>query len=156
MLRITIEHSSFKGFYPQKLNEMIHPNLVGKIFTFIFWHFVFSSAFSKCAPSPKQLYHQSITHKAKYETTFSKNGCGTHNTQNSDNSFKMWQCDQIHISSCFGLKFCTNVKNKYEKGIFWSLLIFEKKIIRFFKNWKSCCEIFSLVLLWYNFFKMFK
>ncbi len=35
----------------------------------------------------------------------------------------MWQCDWKHsnthvtINLCFGLKFCTNVKNKYEKGI---------------------------------------
>jgi hypothetical protein len=41
---------------------------------------------------------------------------------------------QIHISSFFGLKFCTNVKNKYEKGIFDHFLFLRKKIIRYFKN----------------------
>jgi hypothetical protein len=57
----------------------------------------------------------------KYETTFFKNGYGTHHTQNSCNFSK---CDnvieniQIHFHLYFGLKFCTNVKNKYEKKIF--------------------------------------
>jgi hypothetical protein len=37
----------------------------------------------------------------------------------------MWQCDWKHSNTHvmighfdFGLKFCTNVSNKYEKGIF--------------------------------------
>ncbi len=34
---------------------------------------------------------------------------------------------QIHISSCFGLKFCTNVKNKYEKGILDHFQFLRKK-----------------------------
>ncbi len=36
VLRIIIEYSSLRDFAPLKLGEMIHPNLVVKIFTFIF------------------------------------------------------------------------------------------------------------------------
>jgi hypothetical protein len=46
-------------------------------------------------------------------------------SNNLHNSFKMWQCDWKHSNThvmknlfCFGLKFCTNVKNKYEKRTF--------------------------------------
>jgi hypothetical protein len=51
----------------------------------------------------------------------------------------MWQCDWKHsnthamMSFFFGLKFCTNVKNKYEKRIF-DHCFFEEKFIRFAKN----------------------
>jgi hypothetical protein len=44
----------------------------------------------------------------------------------------------------FGLKFCTSVKNKYEKEIFD---LFLEKIIRFAKIWKSYSNIFLLVLV---------
>jgi hypothetical protein len=37
-------------------------------------------------------------------------------------------------SFLFGLKFCTNVKNKYEKGIFDHLLFWEKTVVRFAKD----------------------
>jgi hypothetical protein len=42
------------------------------------WHytFYFLFLFLKSAPNLKQLYHQFITYKIKYETTFSKNGYG--------------------------------------------------------------------------------
>jgi hypothetical protein len=55
---------------------------------------------------------------------------------------------QIHISSSFYLKFCTNVKNKYEKGIsnhFWFL---KKKIIRFSNFENHVATFFLLVLVW--------
>jgi hypothetical protein len=41
---------------------------------------------------------------------------------------------QIHISSFFGLKFCTNVKNKYKKAIFDHFVFSEKKSSNFQKN----------------------
>jgi len=40
---------------------------------------------------------------------------------------------QIYISSFFGLKFCTNVKNKYEKGTFYHFLFLRKKSLAFQK-----------------------
>jgi len=55
---------------------------------------------------------------------------------------------QIHMSwqvFFFGLKFCTNVK-KYMKREY--LIFFKNKIIKFAKNWKSCCNISLSVLIW--------
>ncbi len=139
MLRIIIEYSSLKDFALSKLGEMIHPNLVVKIFTFIFWHFVFSATSSNVHPNPSD----------KTQVTLSP----IHNPQNLiwNYFFQTWlwhpsyskihvilsKCDnvieniQIHMSwwvSFFflGLKFCINAKNEYEKGIFWFFLL-EKK-----------------------------
>jgi hypothetical protein len=50
----------------------------------------------------------------------------------------------------FCLKICTNVKSKYEKGIF-DHFFYEKKVIKFAKDWKSCCDISLLVLVWQQF-----
>jgi len=54
-------------------------------------------------------------------------------SKNLHNSFKMWQCDWKHSNThftkslfCFGLKFCTNVKNKYEKRTFDHFFFCEK------------------------------
>jgi len=52
----------------------------------------------------------------------------------------MWQCDWKHSNThmsrqvffFFGLKFCTNLKNKYENSIFD--FSFEEKVIGFAKN----------------------
>jgi len=40
---------------------------------------------------------------------------------------------QIHISSFFGLKFCTNIKNKYKKGICDHFCSLRKKSLHFQK-----------------------
>ncbi len=89
----------------------------------------------KCAPNPKWLCHQSITHKTKYETTFSNNGYGTHKKIHVFFK-KMLRCDWKHSNAhvmmspfFFGFKFCTNVKNKYKNGIFYCFFFFffEKK-----------------------------
>jgi len=40
---------------------------------------------------------------------------------------------QIHISSFFGLKFCTNMKNKYKKGICDHFCFLRKKSLDFQK-----------------------
>jgi hypothetical protein len=71
---------------------MIHPNLVVKtihirLSTLCFlWHLF------KCSPSPEWLCHQSITHKTKWENTFSKNG--THHIEKFKVIFfKMLQCN---------------------------------------------------------------
>jgi hypothetical protein len=51
------------------------------------------------------------------------------------------KCDneniQIHISLLLGLKFCTEVKNKYGKGIFDHFFFFAIKVIRFWFLHKS-------------------
>ncbi len=58
---------------------------------------------------------------------------------------------QIHISSFFYSNICTNVKNKYEKGVsnhFWFL---KKKIIRFSKIENHVVTFFSW--FWFGFKK---
>jgi hypothetical protein len=94
------QYSSFKGFCPLKTRlddssyigcKNIHIHLLTLCFL---CHLL------KCAPIPKWHCHKSITHKTKYETSFFKNGYGIHHTQNSCDSFNMWQCDwkhQIHM-----------------------------------------------------------
>jgi hypothetical protein len=79
----------------------------------------------------------------------------TAHIKNSCNSLKMWQCDWKHSDTHVrrsllffsGLRFCTNMNNKYEKGIFYHFFLWEKKVNRFTKNWKSCCNISLLVLV---------
>jgi len=68
----------------------------------------------------------------------------------SCNVFKMWQCDLKHSNThhdesffVVGLKFCANVGKKNEKRKKIDF-IFEKKIIKFSKNWKSCCKHFPI------------
>jgi hypothetical protein len=72
-------------------------------------------------------------------------------------NYLQWQCDWKHSNTLvmmslffFGLKICTNVKSKYEKGIF-DHFFYEKKVIKFAKDWKSCCDISLLVLVWQQF-----
>jgi hypothetical protein len=51
----------------------------------------------------------------------------------------------------FGLKFCTNVKNKYKKNIFDHFLflkILRKKSLDFQKIENNVVTIFLLVLIW--------
>jgi hypothetical protein len=91
----------------------------------------------------------------KYEIIFFNNGYGTHHTQNLCNLFKMWQCDWKHSNNFFffffGLKFCTNVKNKYEKKIFDHfpfLKILRKKSLDFQKIENDVVTFFLLVLVW--------
>jgi len=104
---------------------MIHPNLVVRRFTFYLLTFYFLCHLLKCAPSPKSLYHTSIAHKTKYETTFFKNDYG-HPLYTKiyiilskrDNVIENIQIRISWQMFFFGLKICTNMKNKYEKGIF--------------------------------------
>jgi hypothetical protein len=55
---------------------------------------------------------------------------------------------KIHMSPLvfffFGLKFCTNVKNKYEKRIFDHFFFWEKKVIRFVNKLKIMLEYFLI------------
>jgi hypothetical protein len=133
---------------------MIHLNLVVKRFTFNFLTFLIIYHLFKCAPNLNWLCHQSITHKTKYETNFSKTNL-VHPTyiKNSCNSFKMWQCDwkhpNIHVTTSlfllwnFAQMWKINMKREYSITSF-----FEKKITRFVEKWKSCCNISLLVLVW--------
>ncbi len=150
MLRIIVEYSSFKGFCPLSTRwddsssfscKRIHIHL----FTFCFLRHLF-----KCAPNPPNPTQmrccQSITTKLNMKIFFLKMIMAPIIHKNSCNSFKMWQCENIQIQILWwvffflGLKFCPNVKNKYEKRIF-DHCFFYKKFIRFAKNKKSCCNI---------------
>jgi hypothetical protein len=56
---------------------------------------------------------------------------------------------QIHISFFFGLKFFTNIKNKYKRGICAHFFFFEKKKSLGFQNFENhVVTIFFLVLVW--------
>ncbi len=128
---------------------MIQFNLVGKKFTSIFWHFVFSATSSNVHPAPKWLCHQFITHKIKYETIFSRDGYGTHHAQKFMEFFQnvtMW------LKTFTFLKTCTNVKKIWKGGMFDHFKK-KEKLIKFTKDWKSCCNISLLVLIWYQCFK---
>jgi hypothetical protein len=53
VFRIILEYIvAARDFAPLKLDEMIHPNLVVKRFTFIFGHFIFSHTSSNVHPAP--------------------------------------------------------------------------------------------------------
>jgi hypothetical protein len=87
---------------------------------------------------------------------FSKNGYGTHHTQKIH--VILSKCDhvieniQIHMwwpVLFFGLNFFTNVKNKYEKGIFYHFYFFGeknhyicKKIENHVGSFKKCLDMF--------------
>jgi hypothetical protein len=61
--------------------------------------------------------------------------------KNSCNSFEMCQCDwkdwtkRVMMSVFFGLKFCTNVKNKYEKRILDIYFFLRKKSFNWDNFW---------------------
>jgi len=76
---------------------------------------------------PAQLTLRPIhNHKTKYENISYKNGYGTHHTQKKKNVI-LSKCDNVigkfkytcndKSSFFFGLRFCTSVKNKYEKRV---------------------------------------
>jgi hypothetical protein len=103
---------------------MIHSNLVGKKFTSIFWHFVFSATSSNVHQAPKRLCHQFITHKIKYETIFSRDGYGTHHVQKFMEFFQNVTMWLKTFTFFFGLKIWTNVKNKMKREC---LITFKKR-----------------------------
>jgi hypothetical protein len=133
VLRIIIEYYTLKGFCPLKLGEMIDSNLVVRN-SHSSLDFCFLCHLLKCAPGPKWLCHLSIIHKSKSETIFSKAGYATHHTENSCNSFKMWQCDWKHSNThvmtslllLLLLLFWFEILSKYEKEIFDHFLFGEK------------------------------
>ncbi len=147
MLRIIIEYTRFKGFYPQKLGEMIHSNLVGKS-SHPYLTFCFLCHLLSCAPSPKWLCHQFITHKIKYETIFSRDGYGTHHAQKFMEFFQNVTMWLKTFTFFFGLKICTNVKKYMKRDCLITSKKKKEKLIKFTKNWKSCCNISLLVLIW--------
>jgi hypothetical protein len=51
------------------------------------------------------------------------------------------------LSLFFFLKIFTNVKNKYENGIFYHVS-FEKKKSLDLQKIESCCDIYLLLLVW--------
>jgi hypothetical protein len=65
---------------------------------------------------------------------------------------------QIHIHNQFflGLKFCTNVKNEYEKEIFGHFFFWVKKVIRFAKKLRIMLKHFPIGFDLVTIFKMFK
>jgi hypothetical protein len=81
----------------------------------------------------KGLCHQSITTKLNMKILSSKMVMAPIVQKKSCNSFKMWQCDWNHSNThvmtrllFFGLKFCPNVKIKYEKRIFDHFFFWKK------------------------------
>jgi hypothetical protein len=88
-----IEYSSLRDFAPYKRGEMIHPNLVvsHSSFDIYLYHLL------KCAPNPKWLCHQSISHNMKL--FFPNMVMAPIIPKNSCNSFKVWQCGWKHSNT---------------------------------------------------------
>jgi hypothetical protein len=142
---------------------MIHPNLIVKKFTFVFWHFVYSATSSNVHLA--QLTLSPIhNHKTKYENTFFKNHYGTHHSQKFMQFFQnvtMWlktfkyTCPKRRIFFFLGLKIWTNLKKKYEKRILHHFF-FKKKVIRFTKKFKIMLRHFLIGFALGTIFQMFK
>jgi hypothetical protein len=81
---------------------MIHPNLVVKRFTFVFWHFCFLCRNLKCAPQSQVTKPT----KLKVKLLSPKIVMGTHRTQN-----KVWVCHTLALP--FTLKRILRQKKNY-------------------------------------------
>jgi hypothetical protein len=97
-----------KGFCP---GEMIHPNLIIKRFTFIFWHFVFCAIFSNVQPTPSDFltnpYQTKLNMKLISPTMVKAHVKNSYNSLKCDN---MIENIQIHMSWHVFFFFCTNMK----------------------------------------------
>ncbi len=143
MLRIIIEHSSFNKFCPLSTRSNDSSYFGCKNFTFIFWHFVFSTGSSNVHPA--QLTLSPIhNHKTKYENNFSEIGYDTHHTQKIMwffqnvtmwlKAFKYTRHEEFFAFFFFWVwnfvqMWKINMKRKY-----LVTFVFEKTIIRFAKN----------------------
>jgi hypothetical protein len=148
LLRIIIEYSSFKGFCPYQLGEIIHLNLVEKN-SHSYFDILFSLPPPQMCTQPNWLCHQSIITKLNMKILspkivmapiISTNWYVTmllktfKYTCHDESFFLVWNFAQM---------WKINMKRKYLVTFF-----FEEKVIRFAKNKKLCYDISLLVLVW--------